>query len=471
VVTAPVQIGSYRIERLLGIGSFATVWLGYDAALGARVAIKVLAENWSHDLRVRERFLEEARLLWRLDHKRIVRVYSLGELPDGRPYLVMAWADRGSLRDRLAEAPLPVGRSLSLLREIGEGVAVLHDSGIVHRDLTPGNVLFRSVAGADGPAERVVIADLGLAKALAAASGLTARAGTPGYMAPEQDDPLAIVDRRADVYGLGRLGVRLLATPESARLDRPIRLRDGVPQAAGEVLRVATSPRPVDRYRDATAFVTALDRATGRRPSPVPARSGSAEPAAARPAAAKGRRPLMALLPILAASIGLLAGDSVEGSLSARPGVAVDATGRISIRVPNGWRGDAGTWAGPPGTGYGRAPALVISPDPERWGVDNTVPGAFIWLSRGAGASVTPAEFLAGRRHPECVAAPVRNSRRAGVDWAVAPYSKCSDGRALVVEAAGLGPDDAGLVYVQVAPPASSTPTFVDTLLAGLQVR
>ena len=136
MVTAPVQIGSYRIERLLGIGSFATVWLGYDVSLGARLAINVLAENWSHDLRVHERFLEEARLLWQLDHERIVRVYSLSELPDGRPCLVMAWADRCRLRDRLTEAPTPIGRSMSLLREIAAGVAVLHDNGIVHRDLT-----------------------------------------------------------------------------------------------------------------------------------------------------------------------------------------------------------------------------------------------------------------------------------------------------------------------------------------------
>ena len=470
MVTAPVQIASYRIERLLGIGSFATVWLGYDAALGARVAIKVLAENWSHDLRVRERFLEEARLLWRLDHERIVRVYSLGELPDGRPYLVMAWADRGSLRDRLARASLPVGPSVSLLREIGAGVAVLHENGIVHRDLTPGNVLFRSVPGADGVAERVVIADLGLAKALAAASGLTARAGTPGYMAPEQDDPLAIVDRRADVYGLGRLGVRLLATADSGRHDKPIRLLDGVPHRVGEVLRVATSPRPVDRYRDATAFVAALDRATGRAATP-PTRTASAEPTAARTADGRRRWPVMALLPLLAAGMGLLAGDSVGERLTARPGVAVDATGRISIRVPDGWRGDAGTWAGPPGSGFGRAPALVISPDPERWGVDTSVPGAFIWLSRTAGASVTPAAFLAGRRHAECTPAPMRHSRRAGVDWIVAPFSRCGDGRDQVVEAAGLGPRDAGLVYVQVAPPANSASTFVDTLLAGLQLR
>ena len=101
-VTAPQRIGSYTIERLLGVGSFATVWLGYDPALDTRVAIKVLAENWSHDLRVRERFLDEARLLRRLEHERLIRVHAVGELPDGRPYAVLAWADGGSLRDRLA---------------------------------------------------------------------------------------------------------------------------------------------------------------------------------------------------------------------------------------------------------------------------------------------------------------------------------------------------------------------------------
>ncbi|MCM0676948.1 serine/threonine protein kinase, partial [Micromonospora phytophila] len=213
-MTAPAQIGPYRIERLLGVGSFATVWLGHDGTLDCHVAIKVLAENWSHDLRVRERFLDEARLLRWLDHDRLVRVHAVGELADGRPYSVMAWADGGSLRDRLARGPLPVATALWLLGEIAAGVTVLHRHGVVHRDLTPGNILFRSgpaaATGVGRADERVLIADLGLAKALAAASGLTARAGTPGYMAPEQDDPLAVVDTRADVFGLGRLGVRLL---------------------------------------------------------------------------------------------------------------------------------------------------------------------------------------------------------------------------------------------------------------------
>jgi hypothetical protein len=452
VVTSPVRIGSYRIERLLGIGSFATVWLGYDASLGAHVAIKVLAENWSHDLRVRERFLDEGRMLWQIDHDRVVRVHALGELPDGRPYLVMAWADGGSLRDRLALAPIPPVPALRVLREICRGVAVLHDNGIVHRDLTPGNVLFRSRRGTNGTApaaDQVVIADLGLAKALAAASGLTARAGTPGYMAPEQDDPLAVVDERTDVFGLGRLGLRLLGDPDGGGSEQNVRLREGVPPPVAGVLRTATARQPADRYRDATAFAAALDRATSGRP---------------------GRRARTAagVAATATAIVGLLAADSVNGRFTSEPGMAVDPAGRIAVAVPAGWRVQSGSWAGPAEDGRQRGPVLVISPDPGRWIADAAVPGAFIWLFRDG---ATPAEFVAGRPHAGCTAAPVRSSRQAGIDWLIAGYTGCPGGRSTVVEAAATGPGGAGLVYVQVAPPAGSGPTFVDSLLAGVRVR
>lgn len=451
-MTAPAQIGSYRIERLLGFGSFATVWLGYDESLGARVAIKVLAENWSHDLRVRERFLDEARLLWRLDHDRIVKVYALGELPDGRPYLVMAWADGGSLRDRLAVAPIEARPALALLREIVKGVAVLHDSGIVHRDLTPGNVLFKTRRG-PGTTEQVVIADLGLAKALAVASGLTARAGTPGYMAPEQDDPLSIVDRRADVYGLGQLGVRLLGVPVPRRHDQPVRLREGVPKMVADVLRTATAHRPADRYRDAAAFGAALDRAT-------------AGPPRAKQAA---ERVAMGLVSLTIA--GSLAFDGVGGRFTAGPGVAVDPNGRISVATPAGWGAHGGKWTGPALAGGDREPALVVSPEPDDWHVEGGAPGMFVWLSRSAASRVAPSAFLAGRPHARCRAAPLTASRQAGIDWVLARYTGCPGARGSIVEAAGLGPGDAGLVYAQIAPPAGSAPTFVDTLLAGIRVR
>jgi tRNA A-37 threonylcarbamoyl transferase component Bud32 len=454
VAASPVLIGSYRIERLLGVGSFATVWLGYDRTLDARVAIKVLAENWSHDLRVRERFVDEARMLWRLDDDRIVSVYTLGELPDGRPYLVMAWADGGSLRDRLARGPVPVRLAGPLLREICDAVAVLHDHGIVHRDLAPGNVLFRSrpvVFGPGLPAEQVVIADLGLAKSLAAASGLTARAGTPGFMAPEQDDPLAVVDRRTDVYGLGQLGVRLLGAPVRRRPGEPVRLRAGVPRGVAGVLRVATAQRPADRFRDAAAMGAALDRAIRAKP----------------PAHGVTRT---AMVVASALTVSVLASDTVSGRFTEQPGVAVDSTGRISARLPAGWHAMTGRWAGPGNPGGPRYPALVMSPDLARWRIDDGVRGAFFWLAPDGSADRVPEAFLARRPHADCTPAPVRRSRQAGIDWVIAAF-RCTDRRGRLVEAAGTGPDGSGLVYVQVAPPVSNASAFVETLLTGVRVR
>jgi hypothetical protein len=469
-VISPERIGSYRIERLLGIGSFATVWLGHDPSLGAHVAIKVLAENWSHDLRVRERFLDEGRLLWRLDHERVVRVYSLGELLDGRPYLVMAWADGGSLRDRLAAGPVRIGSGLRLLREIAAGVAVLHDNGIVHRDLTPGNVLFRSrparspSADPDPGDEQVLIADLGLAKALAAASGLTARAGTPGYMAPEQDDPLAVVDTRADVYGLGRLGARLLGSSATARSDAQIRLREGVPGRVAEVLRRATAHRPADRYPDAAAFAAALDRATGRSSRAAPVIRATPVPLRRRAVAA-------GVVLAVTAIVAVMASDSAPGRPPRVPGAGVDPTGRITVALPPGWRADGGHWDGQRDPGGKRSPALIVSPAPDRWKRDAAMAGAFVGLSRGIGARTTPAGYVAEQPHAGCTAAPLRTSRQAGIDWVVARYTACRTGPAVIVEAAGNDPAGAGLVYVQITPPAGSGSEFVDALLAGVRVR
>src|SRR5579871_4133367 len=95
-------LGRYRAERVVGAGAFATVWLAHDETLAAPVAIKVLADNWAHDSEIRERFLEEARILWRADSQHIVRIHNVDELPDGRPYFVMDYADRGTLAERMA---------------------------------------------------------------------------------------------------------------------------------------------------------------------------------------------------------------------------------------------------------------------------------------------------------------------------------------------------------------------------------
>ncbi|CCH17493.1 protein kinase domain-containing protein [Micromonospora lupini] len=474
-MTAPQRIGPYAIERLLGVGSFATVWLGYDPVLDARVAIKVLAENWSHDLRVRERFLDEARLLRRLEHERLIRVHTVGDLPDGRPYAVLAWADGGSLRDRLATGDLPAPTALRLLGEICAGVAVLHRHGVVHRDLTPGNVLFRSAGPDDPDAEQVLIADLGLAKALAAASGLTARAGTPGYMAPEQDDPGAVVDTRADVYGLGRLGIRLLAAgPPDTHPPRPgpspdLRLRAHVPAAVAAVLARATAYHPADRYPDAAALRAALIRVSDPAGPLTPPTAPGARSPSPRPGVRRSYRLRLAGAVVVAA-VAVAGVDAEPGGT--RSGRTVDGTyttGPLTVALPPGWSATGATWAGQYDADGEPEPALVMSPQPRRWAADPHLPGAFVGLSATTAARTTPAGFLAERTHGDCAPAPARTTRQAGIEWTVVTY-RCDRDRPSIVESAGLHPARRALVYVQIAPPADSRPDFVDTLLAGVRV-
>jgi hypothetical protein len=138
---------------------------------------------------------------------------------------------------------------------------------------------------------------------------------------------------------------------------------------------------------------------------------------------------------------------------SPESGTAVDPTGRISVRLPEGWQAQPGRWSGP---------ALLISPDPARWRTDDSVRGAFLWFARDGGS---PDGFVARIPHADCAPEPVRHRRLAGIDWVIAAYL-CPGRRGPLVEAAATG-----LVYVQIAPPANNPSTFVDTLLAGVRVR
>lgn len=215
------KIGSYVVEEALGAGSFATVWQAVDPVLDAKVAIKVLAENWAQHEDVRRRFIEEARILRRIDDEAIVRVHVIDELEDGRPYFVMSLADNGSLSERLREGPLPPHEAKSVALAVLDCLSVVHDFGVVHRDIKPSNVFFRSVrphqraaaerAGRTLGTERVVLGDFGLAKDTVAASGFTLAAGTPAYMAPEQARSSAVLDPRADVYSVGVILYEMLA--------------------------------------------------------------------------------------------------------------------------------------------------------------------------------------------------------------------------------------------------------------------
>jgi serine/threonine protein kinase len=167
------------------------------------VAVKVLADNWSANTDVRNRFLAEARIMRRIHDRRLVQVYDIGTIDEhdgsgGRPYFVMDYVDGGSLND-LRKSGLDPVRALRLCAEAARALEVLHEHDIIHRDVTPGNLLLS--VDATG-AERVLVADLGVAKSLIDAVGATMTAGTPSYMAPEQASGAVPLDRRADVYSL-----------------------------------------------------------------------------------------------------------------------------------------------------------------------------------------------------------------------------------------------------------------------------
>lgn len=260
------QIGRYRLDGVQGFGAFAMVWHGYDPELEIPVAIKMLAENWSHHADVRERFLAEARLLRKIDSPRVIRVYDIGTHEE-RPYFVMDFIDGGTVADRVKSAVTPE-HALKLAVESARAVQVLHDAGVLHRDIKPTNLLV-------GEGERVLVADLGSAKRLAEASGVTVTTGTPAYMAPEQarGEP---VDERSDVYSLGAVTYELLSgkqpfdvsdpgsllsrTPDS----RPPKLSGAGLRPLDRVLASALATRPADRPPSAAAFASALEQvATG----------------------------------------------------------------------------------------------------------------------------------------------------------------------------------------------------------------
>ncbi len=253
------------------------------------MAVKVLADNWSQDAAVRERFLEEARLLRRLDDDHVVRVYAVGELDDGRPFFAMEWADGGTLEDRLAShrGPLPVEEATQIAAKVLDGLAVIHAMGVVHRDVKPSNVLFKAVPAhrRSGPdPEKILLGDLGLAKDLAVGSGFTVTAGTPAYMAPEQSAPIGIVDTRADLYAVASVLYEMLAgqhprlpwSPSGAgdqamvNIARPT---DGaIPDQVWDVIARGLSFDPEDRFASAAEMATALDgfaRPTHHRPLPT----------------------------------------------------------------------------------------------------------------------------------------------------------------------------------------------------------
>lgn len=261
------RLGRYRITQRIGAGSFATVHKGHDDELDVPVAIKILNHKWVNHADVEGRFLTEARLLRRIRDEHIVRVYDIGRTAEGAPYFVMDYADGGSF-DRLRKQLLPPERALRLCAEAARALDVLHRHNVIHRDVTPGNILLHhSSSGL-----KVLLADLGVAESLVDKQGQHATAGTPAFMALEQatGQPL---DHRSDIYSMAAVTYALLAghAPFPIRtlqdlLSRnpnidppPLSARIGAPVELDGFLASALSPHPDRRPGSAAQFAATLD--------------------------------------------------------------------------------------------------------------------------------------------------------------------------------------------------------------------
>ncbi len=259
----------YRIEREIGAGGMATVYLAEDMKHHRRVAVKVLRPDLASAIGP-ERFLREIETTAQLHHPHILPLYDSGEV-DGFLYYVMPYVEGESLRDRLdREKQLPLDDALSIAREVADALSYAHARGVVHRDIKPENILLES--------GHAVVADFGIARAVGAAGGqkLTQTGmaiGTPQYMSPEQAAGDSDVDGRSDLYSLACVLYEMLAgqppftgpTVESVVRQHLIdaaqpvsQLRPAVPPAISDVLARALAKNPADRFSPAAHFAAAI---------------------------------------------------------------------------------------------------------------------------------------------------------------------------------------------------------------------
>lgn len=198
-----VRIPGYRILRPIGEGGMASVFLAVQESLDREVALKVMAPALAANAEFTERFLKEGRITAKLNHANLVTVFDIGSYGNVY-YLAAEYIPGGTLREKI-QAGMRVGEALDVACDIARGLDFAHAKGFVHRDVKPGNILFK----ADGVA---VLADFGIAKAMDAQSGATmagASIGTPDYMSPEQARAEA-VDGRSDLYSLGAVLFEML---------------------------------------------------------------------------------------------------------------------------------------------------------------------------------------------------------------------------------------------------------------------
>jgi serine/threonine-protein kinase len=316
---------SYLVERELGEGGAATVYLARDIKHERNVAIKVFKPELAETLGA-ERFSREIRTAANLQHPHILTVHDSG-VADGLLYYVMPYVEGESLRARITrEGGLPIGDVIRILREVADALGTAHAAGVVHRDIKPDNVLLSG--------RHALVADFGVAKAISESTGrnlvttIGVALGTPAYMAPEQAAADPHVDHRADIYAIGVLGYEMLTgeppfvrrTPQevlAAHVTEPAPAvsvrRQSVPPALDALIAKCLLKQPGDRYQSAEDVVSELERIAtpsgGMSPTAGMSPAAGMVPTGAAAAAAMGRSRFTRAGPAIAvAALVLVAG-------------------------------------------------------------------------------------------------------------------------------------------------------------------
>jgi serine/threonine-protein kinase len=259
----------YRIERELGQGGMATVYLAHDVRHDRKVAIKVLRPELAAVIGA-DRFLAEIRTTANLQHPHILALFDSGAV-EGTVFYVMPFVDGESLRDRLTrEKQLPVDDALRIAREVADALGYAHGHGVIHRDIKPENILLHG--------GHALVADFGIALAASRTGGTRMTEtgmslGTPQYMSPEQAMGERDLDARTDIYALGCVTYEMLVgdppfTASTAQgivakvmTEKPasiISRRDRVPEHVEDAVLTALQKLPADRFESARAFSDAL---------------------------------------------------------------------------------------------------------------------------------------------------------------------------------------------------------------------
>lgn len=269
-----IELPGFDIERELGEGAMATVYLATQRSLQRKVALKVMAAALAADPSFAERFLREGRTLARLSHPNTVTIHDIGNVGSCY-YMAMEYLPNGTLKERIQQG-LDPELGLVYVRQVAAALGYAHSQGLVHRDVKPANILFR----ADGTA---VLSDFGIAKSIEDNTQFTQvgfAVGTPSYMSPEQARGQEI-DGRADLYALGVVLYEILTgklpyngkdslSTALAHLTEPL---PELPIEQGryqDILRQLLAKDPAERFPTAGALIAALDRLAPSAADPAP---------------------------------------------------------------------------------------------------------------------------------------------------------------------------------------------------------